>query len=93
MVQGVTVFIVTTLISSVLGLTGKLIKDARTQREATRSLLRTEMVKAYYKYRKSKKMPYYIREAWYEDYVSYKKLHGNSFVDDLKSEIDEWGIE
>ena len=93
MLQGIIVFIATTLISSTLGVAGKLIKDSITQREATRSLLRTEMVKIYYKYRETKKMPYYIREAWFHNYASYKKLRGNSFVDDLKLEINEWEIE
>lgn len=93
MVQSIVVFVVTTVIGSLAGLIGKSIKDARTRREATRSLLRTEMVKAYYKYRKTKKMPHYIKEAWFYDYAIYKKLHGNSFVDNLKMEIDEWETE
>lgn len=93
MVQSIAAFVITSLIGSLFGLIGKVIIDARAQREATKSLLRTEMVKAYYKYRNNKKMPYYIRSAWYEDYASYKKLKGNSFVDDLKGEIDEWEVE
>ena len=93
MIQGVTIFLATTLLGSIFGLTGKLIKDARTQREATVNLLRTEMVKAYYKYRDRKKMPYYVKEAWYHDYASYKKLHANTFIDDIKVEIDTWEIE
>ena len=93
MVQGVAVFVVTTLLGSLGGLIVKSIKDARTQREATRSLLRTEMVKIYYKYRDEEKVPYYIKEAWLDDYAAYKKLHGNSFIDDLKPEVDDWEIE
>ena len=93
MVQAVAVFVITTVIGSLGGLIGKSIKDAKTQREATRSLLRTEMVKFYYKYRDEKKVPYYIKEAWLQDYAAYKKLHGNSFIDDLKPEVDGWEIE
>lgn len=93
MVQSVVVFLVTSLIGTLFGLIGKVIVDAKAQREATKSLLRTEMVKAYYKYRHKKKMPYYVKAAWCEDYGSYRKLKGNSFIMDLKKEIDEWEIE
>lgn len=93
MVQGVAIFVITTVMSSLAGLIVKSIKDAKTQREATRSLLRTEMVESYYKYRDKEKVPYYIKEAWLHNYAAYKKLHGNSFIDDLKPEVGEWEIE
>lgn len=93
MVHDVAVFVVTTLITLLFGLVGKVIVDAKAQRSATKSLLRTEMVKAYYKYREYRKMPYYIKRSWYEDYEAYKKLKGNSFIEDLKLEIDGWEIE
>ena len=93
MVHDVAVFVVTTLIAFLFGLVGKVILDAKAQRGATKSLLRTEMVKAYYKYKEFGKMPYYVKESWYEDYEAYKKLKGNSFIEDLKLEIDGWEIE
>ena len=93
MVQGVAVFVITTLMGSLAGLIGKSVKDAKTQREATRSLLRMQMVEIYYEYRDKEKVPYYIKEAWLHAYAAYKKLRGNSFIDDLKPEVDEWEIE
>lgn len=93
MVQNIAIFVITTLIGLLIGFIGKSIKDARTQREATKSLLRTEMVKIYYKYRDEEKVPYYIKKAWLDNYASYKGLNGNSFIDDLKVEVDDWDIE
>lgn len=93
MLQSILVFIATSLIGSLLALTGKAIVNAKAQREATKSLLRTEMVKAYYKYRTTKKMPHHVKTAWYNNFEAYRKLKGNSFVMDLKKEVDEWDIE
>lgn len=93
MLQSILIFVATSLIGSLFALIGKTIIDARAQREATKSLLRTEMVKAYYKYRTAKKMPHHAKTAWYNNYEAYRKLKGNSFIVDLKTEVDEWEIE
>lgn len=76
-----------------LTMTGKIIKDLATQKNAIQSLLRSEMVKVYYRYRENKRLPYYTKTAWYEDYEAYTKLGGNSFIKDLKKEIDDWEVE
>lgn len=93
MLESVIVYFLTTVLGLLIGLVGKLVLDAVNQRHATKSLLRSEMVRVYYKYRESKKIPHYIKEAWYDNYTSYKKLKGNSFIDDLKHDIDEWEVE
>lgn len=71
----------------------KIIKDLKTQKVAIQSLLRSEMVKVYYRYRKEQKLPYYTKVAWYEDFEAYTKLGGNSFIKDLKNEIDKWEVD
>lgn len=76
-----------------LTMIGKIIKDLATQKIAIQSLLRSEMVKVYYRYREDKRLPYYTKTAWYEDYEAYTKLGGNSFIKDLKKEIDDWEVE
>ena len=81
------------ILSGFAGLIVKVIKDLTTQKIAIQSLLRSEMVKVYYKYREDKKLPYYTKVAWYEDYEAYTKLRGNSFIRDLKEEIDKWEVE
>ncbi len=66
------------------------LKENKTQSEAIKSLLRASMVSTYYRYKKVRRIPYYEKESWYLEYESYKKLKGNSFIDDLKNEIDSW---
>ena len=92
--------IITTLIGCIVtGIFGflvvkiKSVKDInKTQNEAIKALLRASMVSTYYRYKNTKKIPYYERESWGCEYESYKKLGGNSFIDDLKVEIDSWEI-
>lgn len=76
-----------------LTMIGKIIKDLTIQKKAIQSLLRSEMVKVYYRYREDKRLPYYTKVAWHEDYEAYTKLGGNSFIKDLKKEIDDWEVE
>ena len=84
---------ITIVVSGCLGLIVKVIKDLTTQKIAIQSLLRSEMVKVYYRYREDKRLPYYTKVAWYEDYEAYTKLGGNSFIRDLKKDIDNWEVE
>lgn len=93
MTTSVLVFLTTSALAGIFGLIGKLFVDMAAQRKGTLSLLRSEMTRTYYKYREKKCMPYYIKEAWYADYEAYTALKGNTFVADLKREIDEWGVE
>ena len=92
MIENAAMYLLTTALGALIGLVGKIIVDSKTQREATKSLLRSEMVKAYYKYKDAGKMPHYAKEAWYLNYEEYKAWKGNSFIEDLKDEIDEWDI-
>ena len=81
------------ILSGFTGLIVKVIKDLTTQKIAIQSLLRSEMVKVYYRYREDKRLPYYTKVAWYEDYEAYTNLGGNSFIRDLKNDIDKWEVE
>lgn len=93
MTNSILVFLITSAIATTFGLIGKLFVDMAAQRKGTVSLLRTEMTKTYYKYREKQRMPYFIKEAWYANYEAYTALKANSFIKDLKKEIDEWGVE
>ncbi len=66
--------------------------ENKIQSIAIESLLRTNMVSTYYRYKKDKKIPYYEKESWYSEFESYTQLGGNSFIKDIKKEIDNWEI-
>ena len=61
-------------------------------RDGQRCLLRSEILHTYYKYREQK----VIRQYEYENavflYKAYKALGGNSFVDHIYCEINEWEV-
>ena len=93
MIQSILIFIITSILGTLGSFVSKLVKDMKVQKEAIRGLLRSEMVRIYYEYKDIKKMPFFVREAWYMDYEAYKKSDGNSFIDSLKEEIDNWEVE
>ena len=93
MTTSILVFITTSTLAGIFGSIGKLFVDMAAQRNGTLSLLRAEMTRIYYEYREKKCMPYYVKEAWYACYEAYTALKGNSFIEDLKREIDEWGVD
>ena len=61
-------------------------------REGQRCLLRSDILNVYYKYREQK----VIRQYEYENvvllYKAYKALGGNTFVDHIYNEINEWEV-
>lgn len=93
MLNSIISWLIPIILSGFLGFILKIVKDLKTQKIAIQSLLRSEMVKVYYRYRKDGKLPYYTKVAWYEDFEAYTKLGGNSFIRDLKNEIDKWEVE
>ena len=93
MTESIMVFLITTVLATLFALIGKLFVDMAAQRKGTVSLLRAEMTMLYYEYKDQKCMPYYIKEAWYACYEAYTALKANSFIKDMKREIDEWGVE
>lgn len=93
MTESILVFLITTALATLFALIGKLFADMAAQRKGTLSLLRAEMTRVYYQYREGKCMPFYVKEAWYSCFEAYTALKGNSFIEDLKREIDEWGVD
>ena len=68
-------------------------KTNNTFKEAIKCLLRANMVNTYFAYKEIGKMPYYCKQSWYFMYQAYKGLNGNSFIDDIKLEVDKIEIE
>lgn len=61
-------------------------------KEGQRCLLRSDMLHTYYKHKDERKIRQYEAENFARAYKAYKALKGNSFMDNLKKEIDEWEV-
>lgn len=60
--------------------------------DAIKCQLRHDMLHAYYRHREDRTIRQYELEDFLYLYRGYKALGGNSFIDRIKSEIDEWEI-
>lgn len=61
-------------------------------KEGQRCLLRSEIVRTYYRNRKEKMLHEYEFKNLVQCYNAYKVLGGNSFVDHINAEMQEWEI-
>lgn len=61
-------------------------------REGVRCLLRSEIVRTYYRNRKEKVLHEYEFKNLVQCYDAYKALKGNSFIDRIYAEMQEWEI-
>lgn len=55
-------------------------------------LLRSDMLTIYYHNREKKTIRQYEYENFLMLYEAYKALHGNSFIDKIHKEVDEWEV-
>ena len=61
-------------------------------RDAQRCLLRSEIVRIYYRHHDDKKLREYEFKNLVQCYEGYKALKGNSFIDHIYAEMQEWDI-
>lgn len=61
-------------------------------REGQRCLLRAEIVRLYYRHREEKKLREYEFKLLEQCYKAYRALGGNSFIDRIYEEMQEWEI-
>lgn len=61
-------------------------------REGQRCLLRSEIVRIYYRHKDDKKLREYEFRNLEQCYQAYKALGGNSFIDHIYAEMQEWDI-
>lgn len=61
-------------------------------KEGQKCMLRNEILKIYYKYKKDAELPQYERQNLDYLYEAYEGLDGNSFVHDVYEDMREWGI-
>lgn len=55
-------------------------------------LMRSDMLSIYYHNREKKTIRQYEYENFIMLYEAYKALKGNSFIDKIKKEVDEWEV-
>ena len=60
--------------------------------EGQRCLLRAEIVRLYYRHREEKTLREYEYRLLEQCYKAYKALKGNSFIDHIYAEMQEWDI-
>ncbi len=61
-------------------------------REGQRCLLRSEIVRIYYRHHDDKQLHEYEYKNLTQCYKAYKALGGNSFIDHIYAEMQEWEI-
>lgn len=61
-------------------------------REGQRCLLRSEIVRTYYRHKEDKSLREYEFRNLEQCYQAYKALEGNSFIDHIYAEMQEWDI-
>ena len=61
-------------------------------RDGQRCLLRTEIVRIYYRHNEDRKLREFEFKNMEECYKAYKALNGNSFIDRIHAEMQEWDI-
>lgn len=86
-------------ITVILGFLAMCIKPVREKvlgveavREGQRCLLRAEIVRTYYRNLDTKKLRQYEYENLVHCFNAYKALDGNSFVDHIYGEMQEWTV-
>lgn len=83
------------LISEIIALIGILvgcIVSIGKVMNGTKCLLRSEMLRIYYRHRDTGEIRQYEYENFVYLYEAYKKLKGNSFIDKIYAEVKKWKI-
>lgn len=77
------------VIATIAGVYSRIRKIA----EGQKCLLRSRLLEIYYRHREERSMQQYEYEDFSDLYSAYKALHGNSFTDKIKHEIDtDWEV-
>ena len=69
------------------------ITGANRLQEGLKCLLRSSMLRTYYRNRERKAIRQYEYENFLLEYRAYKALRGNSFIDRIREEIGRWSVE
>lgn len=81
-----------TEIGILLGVMMPVIVSVRKISGGTKCQLRSEMLRIYYRHRETGKVRQYEYENFVMLYEAYKALKGNSFIDKIYKEVQEWDV-
>lgn len=91
---------IATMITGVAAVLALLIKPIRLRlfgiadiRDGQKCLLRSDMLRMYYRHCESRTIRQYEYENFEYEYNAYKALGGNSFIDKIHAEVKTWEIE
>ena len=70
----------------------KIQKFLKSDNEVMLCLLRSNILNTYRLFKEDKKIPQVERQNVDLEYEAYKSRHGNTFIDDVYSEIRDWEI-
>ena len=75
-----------------IGVLTPVIVSVRKISNGTKCQLRSEMLRIYYRHREDGEIRQYEYENFIMLYEAYKALKGNSFIDKIYGELQEWKI-
>ena len=81
-----------TAVSAALMVVWRMLKKIDAICEGQRGLLRSDMLRTYYRHHASGTIRQYEYEAFLRCYAAYKALGGNSFIDKIAEEIKNWDV-
>ena len=84
-----------TIVSSIIyfaTITKKMRDDNKAIKEGVKCMLRASMLNTYYKNTEKDEWRQYEAENFELQYKAYKALDGNSFIDNIHSEVSKWGV-
>lgn len=87
-----TLMVLITELSALAGVVAPLLVSVRKIKNGTQCQLRSEMLRIYYHNHKDKVIRQYEYENFIMLYEAYKALKGNSFIDRIYAEVQEWSI-
>lgn len=67
-------------------------KAVEAEDEGLRCMLRSDMLRIYYHGKESKKIRQFEFENFILEYKAYKAMGGNSFIDHIMEEVEEWEV-
>lgn len=86
-------------LATIIGLICLLVKPIRKKllgdkdtRNGLKCLLRSDMLRTYYKHRDENKLRQYEFESFMLEYSAYKAMGGNSFIDKVKEDVKKMEV-